>query len=395
MAKNYSPEHVALIYKVDLPIVKKWMRGNIEFPAADNAEFAKFLGQNPKSLKGPKKKKKKLLKPDVKKKQKTKTELARLEREAWWIENLQKIENCKYRESAKVFREKLLIAAGNNLKLQNSINNIYNDLPRAKEYVETHCDKKYFTWHDLHFVEKGLRADPNVCFLFIPINGPTRILEEIQLSYFQEKYKKELYKIYINRETGKTEILLSEDISRIKRIVEKHIHKRTRRNASVAADSKNHKLSPSLHTSEPSRLITYQEIIDHYSHNEYIQLSAQLLGVKGRALAIWEYNNGHLEESLLLILPHRIYSFVIWENINENRACYIFKYKSRKFESKLNSLKNLVTSEQKYKRENLFRRTNFNDYDLQFEDYRAIIHENPDLYREGINNFISPYFSFK
>ncbi len=395
MAKIYSPEHVAKIYNVDPVIVNQWMNGNTAFAAAMNSEFAKFLGLTPKSLKGTKKvskKKKKALNQEYRQQQKLKAKLAQTEKDAFWNENYQKIRNYKFRESADLQVEKLLTLAGNDDQLKNKINEIYFTLPPAYKYIETNCSKKYFTWSDLSFVENGVKVNPNVCFLFIPIDGPTSILQNVNVDYFQKKYKKELYKIYINNESGKTEFLLSEDINKIKNIVENHIHKKKPVNKSSPVKTVVNTASLPLQFSEDQRSISFQEILKAYPHNEYIQMAAKLLRKNGKALALWENNNGIQEESLLIILEHKNSSFIIWENINDKRACYIFKFKSWRLEQNLKNLKIFIAKEIHYKRENLFRRADINEFNILVEEYRPIIHENPRTYQESLNKFISPYF---
>ena len=395
MAKTYSPEHVAKIYNIDPSIVKEWMNEDTEFAASNNSKFALSIGKKPLSLSGKTKQKKKLkkgLNKELREQQKLKAKLAQSEKDAFWSENYQKIRNFKFRESADLQVEKLLTLAGSDISIKNKINEIYFTLPPAYKYIETYCSKKYFTWTDLSFVENGIKVNPNICFLFIPISGPTRILQNINLDYFQKKYKKELYKIYINNESGKTEFLLSEDINKIKTIVENHIHKKKPVKNSNPVKTDTTKVSPLSDISESPRSISFEEVIKAYPHNEYIQMAAKLLRNNGKALALWENNNGTLEESLLIILEHKTFSFIIWENINDKRACYVFKIKSWRLEQNLNHLKTFIAKEIQYKRENLFRRADIGEFNIIVEEYRPIVHENPRTYQDALNYFMSPYF---
>ena len=383
MSKKYSTNRIAEIYKIDPDKVKKWLKGNgyKEFEPRYNSAFANFLGRSPLSLKGENKK----IKVETKKRNK--------EVEAFWDANFHLIQHAKYKESAKVQVDKLMRLAGQKDEIKQKIQKFYAGLPSGKEFTENLCYKKYFTWQDLTFVENGLKANPNICFLHIPIKGPTKILKELEIEYFQKRFSKKLYKVYINRETGKLELLLSDDIQKIRKIVEKHIERPKR--AVTSGTVKKHKigsLDELQDQNDTLRNISLDEIITFYSHNLYIQTAAKLLKSKGRALALWENNNSVREESVLIIVEKKPFSFVIWENINDKRACYIFKYKSRKFEDGLSMLKRFISSEIKYKRENLFRHSEVEDYQLMFEEYRPIIHENLALYKKNINDFVSPYF---
>ena len=228
----------------------------------------------------------------------------------------------------------------------------------------------------------------------INVGGPTKILNEVKINYFQEKYKTELYKVYVTKKTGKIDYEVSDDIARIKNIVEDHINK------GVKATSKTLLLKTDKNIEKEgadlkSGSISLTEVSSYFSNNKYIQISSKLLTNHGYALAIWENNNSILEESVLIILEHRMYSFVIWENIHENRACYIFKYQSGNFQNGLSRLKKFISSNLQYKRENLFRNKNFRNYKLMFEDYATITHENPASYEKAINNYLSPFFIIK
>ena len=398
MAKSYSCDHVGKIYRVEPTLVSEWNDGNNEFFASNNSKFALFLGTVPKSLKGVKKRKKnakKDFKQNLKNKKKLKIKEAEIAKNALWDMNYQKFKNHKFRENANSLYDELIGLANKEEEIEEKIKDYYFALPSARTYIYENCSVKYFTWRDMSFTERGIKVDPNICFLSIAIDGPTKVLQEIHKDYFQKQYKNKLYKVYLNKSTGKVELLLSEDLQEIKEIVEKYIHSKKRKRKKLkSTNSTNKELLPVSDFTDNYRQITLSQIRDHFSGNKYIQISSKLLRKHGRAFAMWENNNGQLEESIFIILREQTYSFVIWENINDNRACYVFKYKSHKFDDKLNRLVKLVTSEIKYKRENLFRGTVVDYEKLCFDDYKPIIHEYPKLYQESISKFISPHFKF-
>lgn len=126
----------------------------------------------------------------------------------------------------------------------------------------------------------------------------------------------------------------------------------------------------------------------------FIRQVAKLLKGGNKAIALWENNNSVMEESLLLILSHRQYTFVIWENINENRACYIFKYKNDSINEKIKKLKRFINSDIEYKRWDLFNNKG-NKKRLRYDEYFTVIHEGLGTYTRSINSCLAPYFKIK
>lgn len=92
-----------------------------------------------------------------------------------------------------------------------------------------------------------------------------------------------------------------------------------------------------------------------------------------------------------LILKHNIFTFVIWENINDNRACYIFRYKAQYFDEKIKNLIKFINSDIEYKRWDLFNNKGKSN-SLNYEEYHTVIHENTESYKQKLNHYLSPNF---
>jgi hypothetical protein len=278
-------------------------------------------------------------------------------------------------------------------KPQKTTNKASNFQNSVKQISKADCEKIYFTWKNLIFYEKGVKVDPNILYLSIKIDGPTNILNNINVSYFQKKYSDELYKVYVNRSTKKIDYNLSKDIEKIRVIVLNHInnHKDQQIKSSFFQEIRNQKIKENYTISKE---ININEIGELYKNNIFINQASKLLKNDNKAVSLWENNNSTFEEALLIILKNRNYNFVIWENINQNRACYIFKYKNVNFDKKIKALKKFINSDVEYKRWDLFN-NNGNHNQLNYEEYYTVVHESVDSYSRKLNTYLKPYFKIK
>lgn len=383
--KNYSLEYISKIYNTDVEKLKIWTTLKFdgitptELSPSLNNEIATFLGVIPLSL-NPNKIKKKL--PNINKKE------VSINNKNEYKTEINQIENARYKERIKGFVSKLN-GKISDIRILNKINQAYESLPIKNQYLKESCEKKYFTWKDIIFTEEGLKIDPNIIYLSIKIDGPTNILNDLKASYFQKKYEKDLYKVYINKFDKKSEYELSNDIDKIKNIVNKHINNYSDNINKL--DFSKEKKNNTNRNFNLSKQIGLKEISEIFHDNKYIQAASKLLDKNSKAIALWENNNSILEESILIILKHKIFTFVIWENINDNRACYIFRYKAQNFDEKIKNLIKFINSDIDYKRWDLFNNKGRSN-SLNYEEYHTMIHENTESYKQKLNHYLSPYF---
>jgi len=384
--KIYSLEHILKVYNTDVEKITEWTSLKFgseipeELPASLNNELATFLGVQPLSLNPNKTKKKK---KRVKKESMTSIVIKNYDHQ------INQVKNGKYKESIFPLVSELKETI-NNVKVKHKIDLIYESLPTLNEYIKESCEKKYFTWKDIIFTEKGVKINPNILYLSISIDGPTKILNEISTSYFQKKFSKDLYKVYINKFNKKIEFELSNDIQKIRNIVSKHINnsKKERKNNTITIENQSTKLRVNF---DQNKEVNLKDISTIFQSNKFIQQASKLIKNNNKAVALWENNNSTLEEALIIILKHKKYNFVIWENINENRACYVFKYNNENFNKNIKALKTFIMTDIEYKRWDLFN-NNGNHNQLNYEEYHTVIHESIDSYKRKLNSYLKPYF---
>ena len=202
-----------------------------------------------------------------------------------------------------------------------------------------------------------------------------------------------MYKVYINRTTKKIVYKLSKDVERIKVIVTNHL------NNNKTLQIKNSDLQKNLnkknnHDYTIAKEIEKEKISEHFQNNKFIEQSSKLLKNGNIAIALWENNNSTFEESIIIILKHKAFNFIIWENINDNRACYVFKYRIQNFDTNIKKLKKFINSNIEFKRWGLFS-NNGNKNELNYIEYYTVIHENKINYTKRLNTILHPYFKIQ
>ncbi|UAB74315.1 hypothetical protein [Mesoflavibacter sp. SCSIO 43206] len=257
----------------------------------------------------------------------------------------------------------------------------------VEEITKKDCDKVYFTWKNLIFTNRGIKVDPNILYLSISIDGPTNILNQLSETYFQKKYANELYKVYINKSTRKIVLNLSTDIDKIRDIVINHVNNVKKTQLKRSQIKKETKENKQLSFSKE---INLNEIKKKFKSNTFIIHASKFIKNKNKAIALWENNNSSLEEALLIIIKKNRHNFVIWENINENRACYIFKFNNINFNKKLNNLKKFINSNVEYKRYDLFA-NNGKANKLNYLEYYTVTHEDINTYKSKLNTILRSF----
>jgi len=93
-----------------------------------------------------------------------------------------------------------------------------------------------------------------------------------------------------------------------------------------------------------------KEILEVYddllSRTEYLKYLAQRIGSDYKLIPVLEYSNGNVEDSFLFRFSNKKGDIVIvWENVNLNRATYIFKYNQERHPDILQKLEHFISSE--------------------------------------------------
>lgn len=308
-------------------------------------------------------------------------------------EIIKKIEKASYKESVEEIYldtfSKINSYNQNTIFLQKLIS-AYNSLPSVNEYKEK-CEKKYFSWNHIIFHKKGFKIDPNIAFVSVEIDGPISILNQIDTMFFEEKYGKKAFKLYVNKTNNKVDLSISNDLIYIKNIIYTHLDNLCEQNKQVSQlQIQKRKIFFNAEISDINSisLVQVSDLKEFFSENEYLPIICKFLGKKDTIIALWENNNGLFEEALVFKLIRDKYVFFIWENINANRACYLFRLPYENSSENLIRLKKIINSNIEYKRHNLFNKVKLDFLDSTFNDYEVISHENQDTFEDKLKKIL-------
>lgn len=98
-----------------------------------------------------------------------------------------------------------------------------------------------------------------------------------------------------------------------------------------------------------NKQLNNSEVVDLYesiiSKSEYLKYLAARLNADFRLIPILEYSNRHVEDSFLFRFRNKQNDIlVIWENANEKRATYIFKYNEEKRPNQIQKIVEFIES---------------------------------------------------
>lgn len=266
----------------------------------------------------------------------------------------------------------------NNLLLQQLL--IYeNIIPTRENFIKDHCTKIYITWDDVYFEKNKIYITANKGIIQpIAVQGSLSILNEIKVEYFRRVFKHEVFKLIVKN--GQIRKDLSKDLAKI----EEHISERIKEIQTVKNWQK------IKHEPVFNGLVDKEEIIKFINtksvKNSFLKYPATLLNQNDNVRALLEINNGIEEEALLFIFRREKYGLLLWENINSNRAAYIFCFDIKKLSSNISGIVQLITTNAEYKRENLFRGVDIRKaYNINCIFYRSIIHDDHDDYKNNLD----------
>ena len=272
----------------------------------------------------------------------------------------------------------------NNL-LHQQLFNYENIIPTRENFINYHCTKIYITWDDVYFERNKIYITANKGVIQpIAVQGSLSILNEIKVEYFRRVFKHEVFKLIVKN--GQIRKDLSKDFAKI----EEHISERIKE-IQTAKDWQTIKHEPIFNGLEDK-----EEIIKFINtksvKNSFLKYPATLLNQNDNVRALIEINNGIEEEALLFIFKREEYGLLLWENINSNRAAYVFYFDIKKLNSNISGIVQLITTNAEYKRENLFRGVDIlKAYNINCIFYRSIIHD----YQADYKNNLDRIFNFK
>lgn len=372
MAKKsgHSVEKVASIYgvnksRVEAFLISKGRKASDLIFGLDNNELAKYLSKSPKSLTG--KKKKKNLPDEIIKPVKERPERLALVR----------ARNARYQEqidlNSKVYNESVI-----GKKYFDKIYGLRQLLPSKESYLKS-LKPKYFLLEDIQVRSGVVKVDPNkqmVTFCKIqPFEGDEVFVRKV----IRKKHNKQLYKVFYN-DQGKHELFGSADWLKIKQIVEESVeHKRRDPSFMVASSSKS-----DVNTIQELEI---QELSNQVKKSKYLKSLINVFKSSSKAVVLKEFNNGSLEDAILLVGTRNRRSIILWENINEARATYVF-YSRRLGQQVLKShIIDLVMRDELNKRQSLY-----NGHHVPIErsiSYSSINHDGLKIFEEKVKSVLA------
>lgn len=299
------------------------------------------------------------------------------ERYSWIKENIQSLKDKPFFEKSPTYEKiinKLYDLSNNPIfeqdeviiisKYNEILSNLENNLPNRKQYISEFCKTIFITWDDLSFHQGKLKINPNKGFFNpIPIQGSLKILNEIKESYFQRLYRNDVYKLRFTK--GSINEFVSPDLYKIKKIISARIKEmQGKLNSNLL----------NLHKLSQEKIV--EKIYSQEIKNKFLSIPAKMLNKNDRIIALIENNNGSHEECLLFIFQRNDYYQVLWENINSNRAGYLFLIPNKDYALQISKLKKLIQSNIEFKRLNLWAGISLKKtFNINIEKYYSLIHE--------------------
>jgi hypothetical protein len=268
-------------------------------------------------------------------------------------------------------------------ELSKKLANFRLSIPDKKDYIRDNCETFYVTWDDISFVHNKIKISPNKAFVqSISMPGSIRIFNEIKIDYFKRRYSKDIYKMIANKGVVLEDI--SKGVTQIRTLISDHV-----------ADLENSKqkiyLNKELTDKELTGKTLQETLLKIAIKNEYLSLAAKLTTTKDKVFGMIENNNGKEEEVLLFVYQSLSKKLLLWENINPNRAAYLFVIESIDLLS-LDRIKTIIKSNIEYKRHNLFIGTDIKKtFNLDCSSYYQLNHFDKTEYSQKLKSIINKY----
>lgn len=250
-------------------------------------------------------------------------------------------------------------------------------------FIKEKCETTFITWDDISFDRNKIKISPNKVFVQpIEMPGSIKIYNEIKIDYFKRKYSKDVYKIVSHR--GIVMDDLSKGVSQLRSLISEH-----------AADLERPKRNELVQKELTENEFTGNQLLESLNKmaikNEYLSIAARLVAKTDKVIGIIENNKGKDEEALLYLFSCSNKTLALWENINPNRAAYIFVLETINT-SELHRLKTIIKTNIEYKRYNLFIGTNIKKtLNLDCSEYYQLNHFDKYEYSRKLRMLLIKY----
>jgi hypothetical protein len=267
--------------------------------------------------------------------------------------------------------------------LKAKLNSFKQSTLDKKSFIQETCTTAYITWDDITFDRNKIRISPNKVFVQpLEIPGSIKVFNEIKVDYFKRKFKKNVYKIVVYKGIVMEE--LSNGPSQIRMLISEHVAdmERKKNKDNIQKEFSNQEFTGAQFLNKVSKLAV---------KNEYLTIPAKLIKKSDKIFGLLENNKGQEEEALLFCYYFNEYQLLLWENINPNRAAYLFVFKKVN-ETGLTRLKSIIQSNIDYKRYNLFMGTDVNkSFNLDCLDYYQLNHFDIQEYSKKLTIILNEY----
>jgi hypothetical protein len=244
-----------------------------------------------------------------------------------------------------------------NYKLNNS------QLISRGEYKSKNCSNYYLTWADIKFLHNSIVFDPIKQYK-IHITGVSSVLNRIRIDFFQRNYPSEVYKIVVCN--GAVDERLSTGLDRLLSVFYHKVESIKTLDSGIYTNNGGvlTLVYPGLSRNQILNLIDSQ-----YNNNAYLKSIAKKVGVTSKVFATYELNNDRYEEVIVFVIQHSSKWVVIWENIIERRATYIF-YINDANSYKLDLLSAYMEQSIYLKRQSLYQNSEITINDISFKYFK-------------------------
>lgn len=259
-----------------------------------------------------------------------------------------------------------------------------SSIPFKSDFIKNECVTVYVFWEDITFDRNKIKISVNKAFVQpIDIMGSMQIYNEIKIEYFKRMYPNDHYKLIVHNGIVVEE--LSNGLINLRKLINEHLTSDFKNNSKRNSTVQEYVLN------EMSK-DDFDNYLNNFSiKNEYLNIPAKLIDSDDKIFGIIENNNGVKEEALLFIFQLEACQFILWENINPNRAGYLFILEKND-NINLMKIQNLIKTQIKYKRYNLFRNAHTKKvFDISCKEYFQLNHNDKREYENRLKHFFRKY----
>jgi hypothetical protein len=252
-----------------------------------------------------------------------------------------------------------------------------------QSFIKEKCETIYITWDDITFERNKIKISPNKAFVQpLEMPGSIKIYNEIKVDYFKRKYSRDMYKLIAHKGIIMDE--LSKGVYEIRSLISDH-----------AADLERSKGKERIQKEFTDKELTGNQLQETLSKlaikNEYLSVAARSVSRTDKVFGILENNKGQEEEALLFVYNRVNRKLILWENINPNRAAYLFVLDSNN-NAAFNRLKSIIKTNIEYKRYNLFIGTDTKrTFELDCFEYYQLNHFDQFEYSRKLRSILNKY----